>query len=212
VNSSVTPRRIFVTGTDTDVGKTVVAAALTLGLDGYYWKPVQCGTEPETDREAVQRWTELPPDRFLPESYLLRAPMSPHAAAALEGTEISLEPVLATPLPGDRPLIVEGAGGLLVPLNRDALIADLIENLGMTTVLVARTTLGTLNHTLLSISEMRRRSIPLLGVILNGEENVSNQEAIERYGGVSVLGRIPHLPSLSRGSLIEAYRGIDLKP
>jgi dethiobiotin synthetase len=205
----VTPRRIFVTGTDTDVGKTVIAAALTLGLDGCYWKPVQCGTEPETDREAVQRWTELPPDRCMAEAYLLRAPLSPHAAATLEGTEISLERILATPLPADRPLIVEGAGGLLVPLNRNALVADLISGLEMTAVLVARTTLGTLNHTLLTISELRRRGIPLLGVILNGEENVSNRAAIKEYGGVKVLGRIPHLPSLSRASLLEALRGVE---
>jgi len=206
----VSLRRIFVTGTDTDVGKTVVSAAITLGVDGYYWKAVQCGTVPETDQEAVKRWTGLPEDRFLPESYLLRAPMSPHAAAALEGVEISLARIVATPLPEDRPVIIEGAGGLLVPINGRALVADLIHSLQVPVLLVARTSLGTLNHTLLSISELRRREIPLLGVVLNGEEHESNRAAIEDYGGVRVLGRIPHLPTLSRDNLLAAFSRLEL--
>jgi dethiobiotin synthetase len=205
----VTLRRIFVTGTDTDVGKTVASAVLTLGLDGYYWKPIQCGTDPETDRESVRRWTGLPPERFLEESYSLQAPLSPHAAAAMEGVEISLDRILSNPLPRDRPLVIEGAGGLLVPIHRGALVADLIEGLEVPTLLVARTSLGTLNHTLLSISEIRRRGIPLLGVLLNGEENVSNHAAIEEYGRVRVLGRIPHLATLSRETFLDAFRRVE---
>lgn len=201
---------LFVTGTDTDVGKTVVAAALTLGLDAYYWKPIQAGLEPTTDTASVRKWTGLPDERFLPESYRLREPMSPHAAAELEGIEIDVVHVLTTELPSDRSVVVEGAGGLMVPMNRDAMMVDLVERLGFPVVLVARTALGTLNHTLLSVSELRRRSIPLLGVVLNGERHDSNRRTIEKYGDVRVLGRVPPLASLDPQSLLRAFEGLEL--
>lgn len=201
---------LFVTGTDTDVGKTVAAAALTLGLDAYYWKPVQAGLTPSTDTTDVRSWTGLPSERFLPETYRLREPMSPHAAAEIEGVEVDLERILETDLPTDRPVVVEGAGGLMVPMNPEVLMIDLIGRLGLPVVLVARTGLGTLNHTLLSISELSRRAIPLLGVVLNGEEHESNRKAIEEYGGVRVLGRIPHLEVLDADALRGAFDGLDL--
>ncbi len=129
--------RLFVTGTDTGVGKTVVSAALTLGIDGYYWKPIQSGTMPGTmpettigtDTAQVRACTGLPEGRFLREAYSLTEPMSPHAAAERDGVEIELARVLATPLPSDRPLVIEGAGGLLVPINGEAFVIDLIEGL-----------------------------------------------------------------------------------
>lgn len=200
----------FVTGTDTDVGKTVVAATLTLGLGAYYWKPIQAGLDPTTDTASVKAWTGLPDERFLPETYRLREPMSPHAAARLEGIELDVERILETELPTDRPIVVEGAGGLMVPLNEDALMVDLIHWLGMPVVLVARTSLGTLNHTLLSISELRHRSIPLLGVVLNGEEHESNRRAIEEYGEVRVLGRVPPLGTLDAETLRRAFEGLEV--
>jgi len=202
--------RIFVTGTDTDVGKTVVAAALTLGLDAYYWKPIQSGLTPSTDTADVRRWTGLPGERFVPESYRLREPMSPHAAAEIDDVTIHVERIVATELPTDRPVVIEGAGGLMVPLNGTDLMIDLVARLGAPVVLVARTALGTLNHTLLSVSELRRRSIPLLGVVLNGDEHESNRRAIERYGEVPVLGRVPRLDTLDTPSLRRAFEGLQL--
>lgn len=202
--------RIFVTGTDTDVGKTVVAAALTLGLDACYWKPIQSGLTPSTDTADVRRWTGLPDGRFVPEAYRLREPMSPHAAAEIDGVTIDVEHIVATELPADRRLVIEGAGGLMVPLNDTDLMIDLAARLGVPVVLVARTALGTLNHTLLSISELRRRSIPLLGVVLNGEEHESNRRAIERYGEVAVLGRVPRLDVLDAHSLRLAFEGLQI--
>jgi dethiobiotin synthetase len=203
-------RSVFVTGTDTDVGKTVVAAALTLGLDAYYWKPIQAGLTPSTDTADVKAWTGLPAERFLPETYRLRQPMSPHAAAEIDGIRIDAERIVATQLPSDRPVVVEGAGGLMVPINPDALVIDLIERLALPVVLVARTALGTLNHTLLSLSELRRRSIPVAGVVLNGEEHESNRKAIEAYGAVPVLGRVPRLDTLDATSLRAAFDGLRL--
>lgn len=201
---------LFVTGTDTDVGKTVVAAVLTLGLDGYYWKPIQAGLTPTTDTASVHGWTALPEERFLPESYRLREPMSPHAAAELEGVTIDVERILNADLPVDRPVVVEGAGGLMVPLNADTLMVDLMARLAFPVVLVARTALGTLNHTLLSISELRRRAIPLLGVVLNGEEHESNRRAIETYGDVRVLGRVSPLGTIDPAALRSAFAGLEL--
>lgn len=201
---------LFVTGTDTDVGKTVVAAALVVGLDAYYWKPIQAGLTPSTDTRDVRAWTGLPDVRFLPEAYRLREPMSPHAAAEIEGVELELGRIVRAELPTDRSVIVEGAGGLMVPINRDALMVDLIGQLAMPVVLVARTGLGTLNHTLLSVSELKRRSIPLLGVVLNGAEHESNRKAIEEYGDVRVLGRVPRLESIDTESLRRAFDGLEL--
>lgn len=201
---------LFVTGTDTDVGKTVVAATLTLGLDAYYWKPVQAGLTPTTDTASVREWTGLPAERFLPEGYRLREPMSPHAAAELEEVDIDLASLVATELPSDRPVVVEGAGGLMVPMNDEDLMIDLIGRMGLPVVLVARTSLGTLNHTLLSLRELRRRSIRLLGVVLNGEEHESNRTTIERFGRVRVLGRVPPLESIGPESLRSAFEGLEL--
>lgn len=201
---------IFVTGTDTEVGKTVVSAALTVGLDGYYWKPIQAGRQPSTDTADVRRWTGLPDERFLPEAYLLESAESPHAAAAREGTEIEIETILERTLPSDRPVVVEGAGGLMVPLNAEALVVDLISALEFPVVLVARTSLGTLNHTLLSLAELRRRSIPVLGVVLDGAPHESNRRAIEHYGEVRVLGRIPILDAVDNTNIRNALLQLDL--
>jgi dethiobiotin synthetase len=202
--------KLFVTGTDTGVGKTVVSAALTLGLDGYYWKPVQAGTEPMTDTAQVRAWTGLPPDRFIPESYVLREPMSPHAAAQLEGTRIDPERILGARLPSDRPVVIEGAGGVLVPLTETAFVVDLMAGLEARVVLVARSGLGTINHTLLSLAELVRRSVPVLGVVMNGPLHESNRVAIETYGRVRVLGSVPRCEVIDEASLRMIFRELRL--
>jgi dethiobiotin synthetase len=151
----------------------------------------------------------LPEERFLPEAYRLAEPMSPHASAEIDGVEIDLARILGTSLPADRPLVIEGAGGLMVPISDRQLMIDLIRELRVPALIVARTGLGTLNHTLLSIAEMRRRGIPILGVVLNGDPHESNRRAIERHGGVRVLGRVPPLDPIDRHSLWSAFRALD---
>ena len=138
----------FVTGTDTDVGKTVVAAWLVARLGACYWKPVQAGNHPETDSAIVQRLTEADASRILPEAYVLPEPIAPHEAARRAGIAIDMERLV--PPPGDRPLVVEGAGGLMVPLNDTAFVIDLARDLELPLILVTRSTLGTINHTLRS--------------------------------------------------------------
>jgi dethiobiotin synthetase len=206
----MTDRSLFVTGTDTGIGKTVVSAALVAGLDAYYWKPVQSGDREPTDTDRVRAWTGRPDARFLPEGYVLEAPVSPHASAALEGVEIDVDRLASTPLPDDRPVIVEGAGGLLVPLDGTRLIVDLVQLLAFPAVLVARSGLGTLNHTLLSLSELRRRALPVAGVIMIGDRHPSNRAAIEHYGDTRVLGEVPMLDVIDGASLARVFQELDL--
>jgi len=189
----------FVTGTDTGVGKTVAAAWLMLALDGEYWKPVQAGLAGESDTDAVRRMTGLAPDRFHEPAYNLSAALSPNEAAKRDGAAIEVKKIR---LPAHRrPLIVEGAGGVLVPLNSGDTMADLIAALGLPAVLVARTTLGTINHTLLSLEALRRRRIAVAGVVLNGPPDRANREAICSYGNVPVIGELPPFENLGRGAL-----------
>lgn len=137
----------FVTGTDTDVGKTVVSAWLVARLEACYWKPVQAGNHPETDSAIVRRLTGAPPARILPEAYVLPEPIAPHEAARRAGVAIDMAKLV--PPPCDRPLVVEGAGGLMVPLTDTAYVIDLAAELHLPIILVTRSTLGTINHTLL---------------------------------------------------------------
>jgi dethiobiotin synthetase len=198
----------FVTGTDTDVGKTLVSAWLMTHFDADYWKPVQAGSEPETDSATVRRLAEVPPQRILPETYLLAAAMAPHEAARREGLTLDLAKI--GPPDTGRPLVVEGAGGLLVPLTEREFVIDLADALELPVILVARSTLGTINHTLLSLEALRRRSMTIAGVVINGPETPHNRAAIERYGQVEVIAEIPWLESIDRTVLCEIKPELDL--
>ena len=201
------PSKIFVTGTDTDVGKTVAAAMLTAGLNAMYWKPVQSGAPHDTD--TVKKLAEIGDEQRFPEAFRLTEPLSPHASAKIDGVHIDMNEICLPDVPEDRHLVVEGAGGLLVPLNDHDLIIDLIWKLELPVVLVTRSSLGTINHTLLSIEALRNEGIEIFGVIMNGEENQSNLEAIEHYGQVPVIGRIPRLSELNREALLEVFSTLD---
>lgn len=197
----------IVTGTDTGLGKTVFAAALAGALDGAYWKPIQAGgLDRETDRDVVRRLSGLPADRVLPEVYRLRTPASPHLAAEIDGVAIEIDR-LAPPQkwPGSGSLIIEGAGGLLVPLSRRTLQIELFARWGLPVILCTRTALGTINHSLLSIEALRRRSIPIHGLAFIGEENAESERIITEMGGVRRLGRLPHLPVLDAATLRAAF-------
>lgn len=201
------PKQFFVTGTDTNVGKTVISAILTLGLDAAYWKPIQSGLDEITDTEFVQRVTELDDSHFIPERFRLTQPLSPHAAAAIDHTQISLTDFHLPPTNKPR-LIVEGAGGLMVPLNDRDLMIDLIRWLNLPVCLVARSSLGTINHTLLSLAQLRRSQISILGIILNGESNPSNRAAIAHYGQVPILGEVDRLDAIDPATLKTAFHNL----
>ncbi|OWY00015.1 dethiobiotin synthase [Thioclava sp. F1Mire-8] len=194
---------IVVTGTDTGIGKTVFSAALTLALQASYWKPVQAGLDEETDSETVARLTGRP---TLPEAWRLRTPASPHLAARLDRVEIgSLE------LPEVKgPLVIEGAGGALVPLNGNRLYADQMADWRAPVIVVARTTLGTINHSLLTIEALRARGVPLVGIAFVGDEVADSQDTICRIAELPSLGRLPFMSDLTTQGLRDAARRLDL--
>lgn len=193
-------KAIVIAGTDTDVGKTLVSAGLMLCLPhALYWKPVQAGTEPLTDTEAVQRITHLAQERFLPEAYCLRMPASPHLAARLDDTEIDPSQ-LSLPLVS-APLVIESAGGVMVPLNEHLLNLDMFARWGAPVILVARTSLGTINHSLLTIHALRARDIPIGGILFSGEAHDENERIIPALGQVRSLGRLPRLERIDAAGL-----------
>jgi dethiobiotin synthetase len=194
------PRAVFVAGIHTDAGKSLAAAWLCLHLDAAYWKPVQAGVEPHTDTEWVAALTGLPSDRFLPERYRLAWPASPHAAAAQEGLRIRAQDFELPRTEG--PLVVEGAGGLLVPLSDELLMIDLLAAWRMPTVLVVRTYLGCINHALLSIEALRHRGIPLAGLIFNDGGRPESEAIILQKANAPLWGRIPYLAAITRESLL----------
>ena len=197
-------RPIVVTGTDTGIGKTVFAAGLADMLQACYWKPIQSGLEGETDSRIVARLGGLSEDRILPERYRLTTPVSPHHAADIDGVRIDAA-ALDMPETSSKRLVIEGAGGLMVPLDRSTLYIDVFERWRVPVVLCARTSLGTINHSLLSVDALRRRDIELLGIVFIGEGNPESERAICEISRVQRLGRLPWLTPLSRVPLREAF-------
>lgn len=201
--------RFVVTGTDTGIGKTVFAAALTRALKGHYWKPVQSGLDEETDAETVARLGNVPAERILPEAYRLKTPASPHHAAALD--DVTIEPG-ALELPAlPHPLVIEGAGGVLVPLTSGILFADIFARWQAPVILCARTSLGTINHTLLSVEALQRRCVPIFGIAFMGKENAETQRIIIHMSGARELGRLEPTNPLTHDGLMAAFhRGFDV--
>ncbi|QTD54766.1 dethiobiotin synthase [Parasphingorhabdus cellanae] len=188
-------QKFVITGTDTDIGKTVFAAALTAALNAYYWKPVQAGLDDETDSQAVARLGGISYDRILSENFRLNAPASPHFAAAKDGIRIAADDLNIPQIDG--PLVIEGAGGALVPINDTLLYADLFALWECPIIIVASTKLGTINHSLMTIEALRSRSVPIHGIAFIGEEIADSQDTICRIGNVKQLGRLPIIENLS---------------
>jgi dethiobiotin synthetase len=194
---------IVVTGTDTDIGKTVFAAGLAAALGARYWKPIQSGLSDGSDAATAEA-LGVTPARIVPEAYRLATPCSPHLAAEIDGVTIDPGPL---DLPhGTDPLVVEGAGGVLVPVTRTLLFADLFAQWSQPVVLVARTGLGTINHSLLSIEALRTRGVPILGIAFVGDAVEDSEAIIAKLGKVRRLGRLPRLTPLDADTLAAAFR------
>lgn len=193
-------RKIFVTGIGTDVGKTFMCAVLTEALKADYWKPVQCGTEPVTDSQLVKRLLTNTISKVYPEVYCFKQPVSPHAAGESEGIRIDLKKIVL-PETNNPVLIIEGAGGLMVPLNDTDIIADMISHLDAEVIVVSRFYLGSINHTLLTCSELKRRNIPVAGIVFNGEFNKASADIILKQTGLKQLGTIAHETNLDKNTI-----------
>ena len=204
---------VFITGTDTNVGKTVVSAAVFHRYRSTrplcYWKPIQTGIESDDDTATVRALGQCCDSEIFDRGVRLRMPVSPHLAARLAGITIQMDDVIGLISAGSEKAnwIVEGAGGVLAPINDSQLMIDLIEALRLPALLVARSSLGTINHTLLSLEALRRRSLPVAGVVMVGEPNSENRDAIEHYGEIRVIAEAPMLGNLTASSL--AFWGRD---
>lgn len=194
-------KQFIITGTGTGIGKTLASATLMLGLDTDYWKPLQSGTP--TDTDTVKSLTALPASRFHPECHSFKHPLSPHIAAELEGISIDIAGIKPPTTP--RTLLIEGAGGLMVPITRSVLIIDLFKSLGAPVILCARTELGTINHTLLSVEALRTRGIPLHGIVFIGPEMKDTQTTILAFTKAKQLGHIPLLETISPNILKQIF-------
>lgn len=197
------PPAFFVTGTDTDVGKTFVSAVLALGLKAKYWKPIQSG--PDSDTDWIRQVTMLDEKHFLPEVYKLQTPVSPHLAAQIDRIKINIKSFLL-PVIEQSHLIVEGAGGLMVPINESLFILDLIKYLSLPALVVARSTLGTINHTVLTVDKLKQVGIPVLGVVMNGPRNQDNCKAIEQYAAIPVLAEIERIENVNATNLENIFK------
>ena len=187
--------KIFITGSDTNVGKTLISTWIALHTGFSYFKPIQTGSSARSDSRQVRRLSNA---KIYPESYMYKEPLSPHLAAQMENDRIDMGKIR---LPEVSNLIIEGAGGVLVPINDTYFMVDLIKKMQVPVILVARTTLGTINHTLLSLEALRSRNISVAGVIMNGQNNLQNANTIEALGRVSVIAQFPKLQKVSTHAL-----------
>jgi len=201
-------KRIFITGNGTDIGKTVISAIITEALQADYWKPVQAGELDNTDTMKVKQLVSNSKTVFHPERFKLHQPLSPHAAAEIDGVKIQLKDFS---LPNtDNHLIIEGAGGLMVPLNNQILIADLISYLDVSVILVSRNYLGSINHTLLTIQELRRREIPVLGIVFNGIHTPQSENFIHQYTKLRVLFRVDMEQTIDKQVILKYAQNFEL--
>jgi dethiobiotin synthetase len=203
------PLRLVICGTDTDVGKTIVSALFVQGLKASYWKPVQSGTEGGGDRQRVIDLLGLPKERWQQEAYAFQAPVSPHWAAEREGRCIDPEQLKLPDIDG--PLVVETAGGLMVPLTRHWLQIQQLERWKLPVVLVARSELGTLNHTLLSLEALRGRNIAIIGLVINGPPHTDNSRTLNELGAVPLLCELPPLVDLNAAALARQWHVQNVK-
>lgn len=205
-------KKFWIVGTGTEVGKTIISALFVTGLNASYWKPVQSGLLEGTDTETIKLLCELNDERVIPEVYRFTQPLSPHLSAKIDGKNIDManffmpDPTL---LPNDS-LVVEAAGGLYVPLNNNHLMIDLVQQLKMPAVLVCRSELGTINHSLLSIEALRNRNITIAGFLTNGLKNTDNSEAISSYGEIDFLGHVPKMRIINKKILTILWNDLQL--
>ena len=201
-------KRFFITGIDTGIGKTIVSAIVTEKLQADYWKPIQSGDLDNSDTLTVKQLVANPVTTFHPEAYGLTQPFSPHKSAAIDGIQIDPDTIRLPQTTNS--LVVEGAGGLMVPLNEKTLIIDLIKKLELEVILVAKNYLGSINHTLLSLEMLRLKHIPIAGIVFNGPNDNSSEDYILNYSKAPLLGRVPKLETLSHQVITDAGKYISL--
>ena len=202
------PQQYFITGIGTGIGKTITSAVLTEKLKADYWKPIQSGDLAQSDSLAIEGLISNQKTKIHPELYRLNQPLSPHLSAKLDGIEIELDKFILPETENN--LIVEGAGGLMVPLNGKELILDLIKHLNIPVIVVSQNYLGSINHTLLTINTLKQHQITIKGIIFNGDTNLESEDYILKYTSVKHLGNIPTLKQLDAANIENAGKNLNL--
>ena len=201
--------QFVICGTDTDIGKTLISSLFVRGLNSFYWKPIQSGIESETDSQAVERLAKVNKEKIINEAYVFTEPVSPHWAAEIDQKIINFE-LLNLPNVDDS-LIVETAGGLMVPITRNYLQIDQIRKWGLPVILVCKSELGTLNHTLLSIEALEKRNINILGLVINGEKHLDNPNTLTEFSGLPIIAEFPYIQKIDSNNLDILWKELNIK-
>ena len=201
--------KFIICGTDTDIGKTLISSFFVRGLNSFYWKPIQSGIESQTDSQTVETLSQVSKDKIIKEAYVFTKPLSPHWAAEKDQKTINFDK-LKLPIV-DGPLIVETAGGLMVPLTRNFLQIDQIKKWNLPVILVCKSSLGTLNHTLLSIEALKRRNIDILGLVVNGEKHLDNPKTLIEFSGIPIITEFPEIKKIDSNNFDILWKELDIK-
>ncbi len=191
--------QFVICGTDTDIGKTLISSFFVRGLNSFYWKPIQSGINSETDSQAVARLTKVSEAKIINEAYIFREPVSPHWAAEIDHKLINFQLLNLPNICGS--LIVETAGGLMVPITRNYLQIDQIKKWDLPVILVCKSGLGTINHTLLSIEALKKRNIKILGLVINGKKHLDNPKTLTEFSNLPIIAEFPYIQKIDSNHL-----------
>ena len=201
--------KFIICGTDTDVGKTLISSFFVRGLKSFYWKPIQSGIETETDSQTILRLSEIKKEKILKEAYIFKRPVSPHWAAEIDEKKIDIN-LLKLP-PTDGSLIVETAGGVMVPITRNFLQIDQIKKWDLPVIIVCRSSLGTLNHTLLTIEALKKRNIKILGLIVNGKKHFDNPKTLQEFSKLPIIAEFPRISNVDKNNLDKLWQELNIE-
>tara|TARA_B100001996_G_scaffold128713_1_gene97722 strand:- start:336 stop:1001 length:666 start_codon:yes stop_codon:yes gene_type:complete len=201
--------KFIICGTDTDIGKTLISSFFVKGLNSFYWKPIQSGIELQTDSQTVEKLAQVSKEKIIKEAYVFTKPLSPHWAAEIDQKIINFNK-LRLPKVQDS-LIVETAGGLMVPITRNFLQIDQIKQWNLPVILVCKSSLGTLNHTLLSIEALKRRNIEIFGLVVNGEKHLDNPKTLVDFSGIPLIAEFPYIPKVDSNNLDILWKELNIK-
>ena len=201
--------KFIICGTDTDIGKTLISSFFVKGLNSFYWKRIQSGIESQTDSQTVEKLAEVSKEKIIKEAYVFTKPLSPHWAAEIDQKTINFEKLRLPKVQGS--LIVETAGGLMVPITRNFLQIDQIKKWDLPVILVCKSSLGTLNHTLLSIEALKRRNIEILGLVVNGEKHLDNPKTLVEFSGIPLITEFPYIKKIDSNNFDILWRELDIK-
>ena len=201
--------KFIICGTDTDVGKTLISSFFVRGLQSFYWKPIQSGIETETDSQSILRLSGIKKEKILKEAYIFEKPVSPHWAAEIDRKKIDINLLNVPKIDGS--IVIETAGGLMVPITRNFLQIDQIRKWNLPVIIVCRSSLGTLNHTLLTVEALKNRNIKILGLIINGEKHLDNPKTLREFSKLPIIAEFPRLNNIDKNNLDRLWKDLNIE-